>query len=392
MPDSIFTRAVHAGEGQSASERPTVGGIQPSTTYQSDPDLMDEVLGGQRFGYTYQRHASPTVHALEAAVAELEGQGEALAYASGMAAIHAALLAAGVTSGDTVLLAQDLYGASTTLVTDVLGPLGVRAVRGDLADLRSARSLLVAHRPRAILFETISNPLLRLVDGPALTRLAHDLQARVLVDNTFATPLLCQPLGFGADMVIHSATKYLGGHGDATLGLVAASEALAAVLHRQRKLTGGIAGPFEAWLVHRGLKTLPLRFFRQCESAHAVAMGLVQQGLRVHFPLLAGHPDHERALALFPPGRCGAVVTCDLAADESRVRRFLRALRLVACATSVGDIYSLCLYPAMASHRSLTAAQRLEIGITEGTVRFSIGIEDPADILADILRALAASA
>ncbi len=392
MGQSIFTRAVHAGEGQRLVETPTVGGILPSTTYQSDPDRMDDILGGRISGYTYQRHASPTVHALELAVAELEGQGEALAYASGMAAVHAALLAAGVRSGDTILLAQDIYGASTTLATDVLGPLGVHVVRADLVDLSTARSLLLAHRPRAVLFETISNPLLRLVDGPALTRLAHESGATVLVDNTFATPLLAQPLGYGADMVIHSATKYLGGHGDATLGVVAAGEELAAVLHRQRKLTGATAGPFEAWLVHRGLKTLPLRFFRQCDSARQVALGLEQHGLRVHFPLLPSHPDHARARELFPSGRCGAVVTCDLGAEEARVRRFLRELRLVACATSVGDIYSLCLYPAMASHRSLTVEQRLEIGITEGTVRFSVGIEDPDDILADILRALAASA
>lgn len=398
---AFATRAVHAGEGHGARPAappptPTVTPIFASNTYLSpSPEEMDAILGGERRGYTYARHDNPTVVALAQAVAELEGGARAVAYASGMGAVFAALAAAPVVQGDRVLLAGDLYGASQTLVQELLAPLGVEPVVADLLDAAEAERLIERTRPRAILVETISNPLLRLIDGPSLARAAHAAGSLLVVDNTFATPLLQRPLDWGADIVVHSATKYLSGHGDATAGVVLTrNEAVAQRLERQAKLTGAILGPFEAWLVHRGLKTLPLRFLRQCASAAHIAARLQASGrfARVWHPLLVDHPDHARAEQLYPAGLCGAVVTLDLGTDKAGVYRFLSALHLVLSATTVGDVYSLCLYPAMASHRSLGPEGRRRVGITEGTVRLAVGIEDPDDVAGDVLAAAAAAA
>lgn len=389
---SVFTRAVHAGERTGGPNvRPTVGAVYLSNTFlHESPATMDAILGGEKDGYTYSRHHNPTVTAMARAVADLEGGGEAIAYASGMAAIHAALMAVPLAAGDTVLAASDLYGASTSLIEEVFEPLGVRAVFADLVDLDGAGQLIARHRPRAILVETISNPLLRLVDGPALARLAHAHGAVLIVDNTFATPLLQRPLDWGADLVVHSATKYLSGHGDVTAGVVVTRDTgRARRLERQIRLTGGILGPFEAWLVHRGVKTLPLRFGRQCDSALHVARRAARSGAfeRVAHPLLPDHPDHGRALALYPDGRCGAVVTLDVGGGKARVFRFLAALELVLSATTVGDVYSLALYPAIASHRNLGPEGRSRVGIREGTVRIAVGLEDPDEIADDLIRA-----
>lgn len=392
---SIFTRAVHAGESRGTQTiRATVEPIYASTTFLADtPEELDAALGGKT-GYSYARYQNPNAAAAAAAVADLEGGGEAMAYATGMAAIAAALTAVPIQQGDTVLAAQDLYGASILLLQNVLGPLGLHAVFADLTDTETARKLVEKHHPRAILVETISNPLLRIVDGPALARIAREHGSALLVDNTFATPLLQSPLDWGATAVIHSATKYLSGHGDVMAGVVVTRDAdYFDRLVAQVKLTGAMLGPFEAWLLHRGLKTLPIRFERQCASAAQIAEGLAQSGLftRVIHPLRPDHSHHDRALALYPPGRCGAVVTLDLGGDREQTFRFLSALELVLSVTTVGDVYSLCLYPAISSHRGLTPEERERVGITDSTVRIAVGIEDPDEILADIEQAAARS-
>lgn len=388
---SIYTRAVHAGESHGMRRvRATVEPIYASTTFLTDtPDEMDAILGG-RPGFSYARYQNPNGAAAADAVADLEGGGRAMAYASGMAAVAAALTAVPLRAGDSVLAAQDLYGASILLLQNVLGPLGLVPVFADLTDTEAARRLVQAHRPRAILVETISNPLLRLVDGPALAVIARNAGAALLVDNTFATPLLQRPLDWGATAVIHSATKYLSGHGDVTAGVVVTRDGdYFERLEGQVKLTGAMLGPFEAWLLHRGVKTLPLRFERQCAGALQVADRLANSGLfaRVVHPLRQDHPDHDRATALYPPGRCGAVVTLDLGGDRARAFRFLSALELVLSATTVGDVYSLCLYPAISSHRGVSPEERAKIGITDATVRIAVGIEDPGEIAEDIEQA-----
>lgn len=392
---SVYTRAVHAGESHGHGHvRATVEPIYASTTFLAEtPEELDAVLGGAP-GFSYARYENPNAASAALAVADLEGGGRGMAYASGMAAIAAALMAVPLATGDTVLAARDIYGASTLLLQNILGPLGVTTVFADLTDTEAARALVRTHRPKAILFETISNPLLRLVDGPALAAIAKEAGATLLVDNTFATPLLQRPLDVGATAVIHSATKYLAGHGDVTAGVVVTREpGYFERLAAQVKLTGGMLGPFEAWLLHRGIKTLPLRYERQATSARAIADRLAASGLceRVVHPLRPDHPDHARALALYPEGRCGAVVTLDLGGGRERTLRFLAALRLVLSVTTVGDVYTLCLYPAISSHRGLSADERERIGITDGTVRIAVGLEDPDEIAADIEAALRAS-
>jgi cystathionine gamma-synthase/methionine-gamma-lyase len=266
------------------------------------------------------------------------------------------------------------------------------AVGTALAAAPSARSS--AARPVALIVETISNPLLKVADVAALAGLAHAHGAKLIVDNTFATPVLCRPLALGADYVAHSATKYLGGHGDVLGGVVVfRDDESRAALNEINKLLGANLAPQEAWLAHRGIKTLPLRMERQCRNAAVVAGWLAghERVQSVNFPGLSTHRQHALARRRFGGDLYGAMVSFD-ARDASRaeVFRFLEALKLIQPATTLGDVYTLALYPAMSSHRALDAEMRGRIGIGDGLIRLSIGIEDPADIIADLDAALAA--
>jgi cystathionine beta-lyase/cystathionine gamma-synthase len=389
---SLETLVVHAGNHgpEEGPHRPTVAPVYLSNSFQpEDPERMDAILGSVERGYTYTRHANPSAEALAEAVAVLEGGAVGVPFASGMAAVDAALYAAGLEAGDTLLLSRDLYGASINLAEQVWGRAGLHVVAADLTDLNAAEEALARTRPKAVLFELVSNPLLRIVDGPAVTALAHRFGAQVIVDNTFTTPLAVRPLMFGADLVVHSATKYLAGHGDATGGVVVAPERYAAPLHQYLKLRGAVLGPFEAWLIHRGLRTLALRFRRQVDNARELARRFQADGpfVAVHYPGLPSHPHYERAQRLLGPWVGGAVVTVELPGGRETVYRFFRALKLVASATTVGDLFTLCLYPPMASHRQQSPAERAAMGITEGTVRISVGIEDVEDIWHDLTAA-----
>ncbi len=399
---SIHTLAVHAGERRltaqpadraQAAFAATVTPIYHSVGYTyEDMEDLDAVFSGTSANPVYTRYGNPTVAALEAAVAALEGAEAALAYGSGMAAIHAALLAAGARAGATVVAAHDLYGATYALLARLLVTQGVAVRFVDIADLDAVGAALAAAPPAALLVETVSNPLLKVADLPRLAELAHAAGAAFLVDNTFATPVLCRPLALGADFVIHSATKYLGGHGDVLGGVVVTSAARRAELYEVQKLLGANLGPQDAWLLHRGLKTLPLRVERQCANAARIAARLAGQPrvARVHYPGLPAHPGHALADRLLG-GAFGAMISFDLRdAGRAEVFRFMAALRLIQTATTLGDVYSLVLYPAMSSHRALSPEERRRIGIGDGLVRLSVGIEDPADIIADLAQALAA--
>lgn len=389
--------AVHAGEHRPPpAEQPVTTPIYTSVGYEAPRAAdLDAVFEGTRSGFTYIRHGSPTVAALEEAAARLEGGAGAVAFASGMAALHAACLAAELKSGDVLVAGRDLYGATQTLFRDVFLNLGIVPRYGDACALDRFADLLARERPRVVFVEALSNPLLRVPDLPAIVALARQVRAVVIVDATFATPCLLRPLAFGADMVMHSSTKFLNGHGDALGGIVVAREAdtLARLRHVQR-ITGGVLGPVEAYLTLRGLKTLGLRVPRQCSSARQIAEWLVDQPAvaRVHYPGLARHPDHDVAARLFAPRLFGAVVSFELShGTRERVFRFMDALRLCSVAPTVGDIYSQLLYPAISSHRDLTPEQRAELGITDALVRLSVGIEEPEDVRADLAQALAAS-
>jgi cystathionine beta-lyase/cystathionine gamma-synthase len=391
---AFATRAVHAGERVPHPDyTPVVGPIHPTVGYLYDSlDDLDAIFATTREGYVYPRYGSPTVAAFEAVMAELEEGEAAHAFASGMGAIHAALLAAGVRSGTAVVAALDLYGATYTLLSRLFAELGAATRFVDVADLAGVEAALVETRPVALVAETISNPLLKVADLSALAGLAHRYGAQLLVDNTFASPYLCTPLSYGVDFVIHSATKFIGGHGDVMAGVIVTSGENRRELYELNKLVGGVLGPFEAWLAMRGVKTLPLRVRQQCANAARIAEWLAghPQIARVNYPGLPDHPQHDLAHDLFGERGFGGVLSFEIAgADQAAVFRFMEALKLCLPATTLGDIYTLVLHPATSSHRSLSAEARARVGIGDGLLRLSAGIEDAADIIADLEQALA---
>src|ERR671926_966865 len=292
------TRAVHSGERR-ASGKDEAGSFFPistpiyaSTTFSHrDIETTDRVLGGEEPGYSYARYDNPTVVALEEALASLEG-GRALAFASGMAAMHAALTAAELGPGATVLAAEQLYGSTATLLVQVFGAGGAEVRFVDAYDLGAVEKKVAELGPRAVVVESISNPLLRVADILGISEITRAAGAALIVDNTFGTPFLQRSLELGADIVVHSATKYLSGHGDLTAGVVAAGPPYSDAVEQLRKLVGGTLGAFEAWLAHRGLKTLPLRMARQCENARQISSSLAShpQVAKVYHPSLKAHP------------------------------------------------------------------------------------------------------
>jgi cystathionine gamma-synthase/methionine-gamma-lyase len=324
---SIYTLAVHAGERglkstpeQGATYTPVVTPIHHSVGYTyADSEDLDAVFAGESETPVYARYGNPTVYALEAAVAALEGAEAALAYSSGMAAIHGALLAAGARAGTCVVAAHDVYGATYAVLDKLLRGNGVDVRFVDVTDLDAVRTALRETRPVALLAETISNPLLKVADLPRLAEAARAVGAALIVDNTFATPVLCRPLALGAELCVHSATKYLGGHGDALGGVVAASGIRRWQMNEFNKLLGANLGPQEAWLIHRGIKTLPLRFLRQCANAAEIAAWLERHPrvTRVSYPGLPDHPQHALAREMLG-GTFGAMVSFELRDAPSR--------------------------------------------------------------------------
>src|ERR1043165_587039 len=388
------TRAVHAGDRTpTADYTPVSTPIWPSVGYLYESmDDIDGVVPCTKPRHVYVLYASPTVSAFEAAVASLEGAEAAQAYSSGMAAMHASLVAAGVKAATAVVAALDLYGATFTLLRNLLDSLGVKICMVDVSNLDEVERTIKESHAVALLAETISNPLLKVADVPSLGALAHRYGASMLVDNTFASPYLFNPLQHGADFVVHSATKYLSGHGDVLAGVVATSTANKSKLYELNKLLGGVLGPFEGWLALRGLKTLPLRMQQQCRNAQQVAEMLKRHPrvAKVNYPGLADHPQHELAERLFAGKGYGGVLSFEIKdADKAKAFQFMESLHLCLPATTLGDIYSLVLHPATSSHRSLTVEERARIGIPDGLVRLSAGIESTDDILADLESALA---
>lgn len=387
------TRAIHAGERKPpANYTPVSTPIWPTVGYLYESmDDTDAVLGGTQAGFVYPRYASPTVSALEEALASLEGAEAVQAYGSGMAAIHAALLVAGARAGASVVAALDVYGATFSILRGLFSTLGVSVRFVDASDPQAVEAALQETHPVLLLVETISNPLLKVADVPSLAKLAHAHGAALLVDNTFASPYLFTPLQHGADFVIHSATKYLGGHGDVMAGVVATSAENKKKLYEMNKMVGSVLGPFEAWLTLRGLKTLPLRMRQHSQNAQQVAEWLSNHPriARVNYPGLPDHPHQALAARLFEGKGFGGMLSFEIAgADKAMVFRFMEALDLCLPATTLGDVYSLVLHPATSSHRSLTPQERAQVGIPDGLVRLSTGIEDAGDILADLDQAL----
>lgn len=346
---------------------------------------QDAVFGNERDGYVYGRYGTPTTAALEQLLAELDELPRATCFATGMAAIHALVTA----HRGPLVVQEDCYGGTRALLERMRAEEGREVTFVDAID---APALGGAPRGSLVLVEAVSNPFLRVVDIAEAVRAAHRAGAVVAVDATFATPVLVRPAALGADIVVHSLTKYLNGHGDVMGGSVAASAELGAALADRVMLDGAYLPAHEAWLCIRGLRTLELRVRRQCESALAVARHLERHPkvAQVRYPGLAGHPQHELATRQFG-GLYGGIVGVTLARDERDAAfRFLDALDLAASATTLGDLFTEVLYPPVSSHRRLEPAERARLGMTDGFVRISVGIEDPADIIADLDAALEA--
>ncbi|MBS1795117.1 MAG: PLP-dependent transferase [Acidobacteria bacterium] len=394
---SITTRLVHAGERRAApAGAAAVTPIYATSTFVYERmEDVDRVVEGTETGFVYSRYGNPTVAAFETAMAEIENGRFAFAFGSGMAALHAALLACELSHGSVVLASQDLYGASLELLYTIFGAFGVRTVTTDFSDLETLREKVAHLKPLVLVGETISNPLLKVLDIENVGKIAREAGAKLIVDNTFATPFLCRPLDFGADFVVHSATKFLGGHADATGGVVVAKEdfdrpALTGAL----TLAGGVLSAWEAHSILRGLKTLALRLEKQCRNAERLARFFLDcpRVEKVIYPGLADDAQKEIAGRILNKNYRGAVLGVRLkTGSRAEVYRFMNALRLCTRAASVGDIFTGVVHPATATHREMSPAKRARLGIDEGLLRVSAGIEDVEDIIADLENAFLAT-
>ena len=370
------TRAIHAGQDPDPTTGAVVTPIYQTSTY------AQEAVGEHR-GYEYSRTANPTRTALERCLADLEGARHGFAFASGMAAEDAVLRL--LPAGSHVVLPHDVYGGTFRLVAQVLGPAGMAYATTDVGDL-AALDTAWRNDTRLVWIESPTNPMLDIVDIAAVARFAHDRGARCVVDNTFATPYLQLPLTLGADVVVHSTTKYLGGHSDVIGGFVALDDLeLATHLAYLQNAVGAVPGPFDCFLVLRGLKTLALRMERHCRNAAAVADLLVRHPAveTVRYPGLPDHPGHEVAARQMTG--FGGMVSFTLAGGEDAALAVVADTRVFTLGESLGAVESLIEHPARMTHASVAGS---ELAVDPALVRLSVGIETEADLLADLRHAL----
>lgn len=389
----IHTKAVHAGDRKKASDAvPVTTPIYTASSFAYDSmERLDRIFGQEEQGFCYARYDNPSATALEELVTSLEGGHGSLACASGMAAVQMALVTALADRRKSVVAAHALYGATVGLLNNVLGSSGVEVRFVDVCDLDALRAAVAEAKPGAIVVETISNPLLRVGELDKIAEIARQSGAALVVDNTFATPLIARPLEWGAHLVVHSLTKYLAGHGDVMGGVVISDEEHYMPLRSLSRTIGPILGPFESYLTMRGIKTFPLRMERQCANACRVAQWLAShpQVERVYFPGDPAHPDAAAIRRLFPANLYGAMVSFEVkGAGREEIFRFMDSLKMVVRATSLGDVHTMMLYPVMSSHRDIAPKHRQRMGIRENLVRLSVGIEAVEDIIADLEQAL----
>jgi cystathionine gamma-synthase len=378
QPQGLATRAIHAGQDPD----PTTGSITPPIHQTST--FVQDGIGGLRGGYEYGRSGNPTRNAFEVQVAALEQGSAAVAFASGLAA-EDALLRATLRPGDRVVLGDDAYGGTYRLLKRIHEPLGVILDTVDLTDPAAVEQAL-ATPVRMLWVETPTNPLMKIADIRALAVIGHEHGALVVVDNTFASPALQQPLLLGADVVVHSATKYLGGHSDALGGVVVtAAPELAERVRFLQFAAGAVLAPFEAWLLTRGIKTLDVRMQRHTENATAIARQLAEHPSveRVYYPGLPEHPGHE--VAARQMSAPGGMLSVALAGGEQAARALAEGTRLFALAESLGGVESLIGYPSLMTHASV---RETPLAVPENLVRLSVGIEDLADLQQDLADAL----
>ncbi|MGI8999521.1 MAG: trans-sulfuration enzyme family protein [Candidatus Limnocylindria bacterium] len=388
MP-GFSTRAIRAASrAPDAPQAPVNVPIYQTSTFEvADATELAELLAFERAGHSYSRYSNPTHAALEEALAELEGADAGLVTASGMAAMHGVALSL-LRSGDELIVPRAVYGGMVGLIASVLDRSGIGHRTVDTTDLAQVEAA-INDSTRLVWLETISNPTTAVADVVALAELAHARGVLLAVDNTFASPAIANPLDLGADLVIHSTTKYIGGHSDLIGGAVVGSAERVASVRRIVINAGGNAAPFEAFLALRGLKTLALRMERHSTNALAVATALegAPGVARVLYPGLVSHPQHALAMRAFRDGMAGGMLAVELEGGRPHGERFLGRVRVAVHATSLGSVETLVSHPASSSHRQFTDAELASAGMSPGTVRVSIGLEDVADLIEDLVGA-----
>ncbi len=373
------TRAIHAGQ----AFEPTTGAVVPPVFFTST--FVQDGVGGLRGGFEYARSGNPTRSSLQELLASLEGASHAFSFASGLAA-EDALLRSVVGPGDHIVMGNDVYGGTHRLVSRLFVPWGVSIETVDMSDLDAVRAQVRPGATSVLWIETPSNPLMKISDIAALSEIGHAAGALVVVDNTFASPYLQQPLSLGADVVIHSTTKYLGGHSDVLGGAVVLNDAeLAAKIGFLQFAAGAVSSPMDAWLTVRGIKTLAVRMERHCANAVAIAEALVGHPKleAVYYPGLPSHPGHE--LAARQMRSFGGMISVAVRGGATPAKRFAESTALFQLAESLGGVESLIGYPAEMTHASVRGTA---LEVPDNVVRLSVGIEDESDLIADVLGAL----
>jgi methionine-gamma-lyase len=383
------TRAIHHAYDPQDNGGSLVPPLHLTSTFTFETaEAGGEMFAGERPGHIYSRISNPTCDLLEQRIATLEGAEAGLALSSGMGAITAVLWTL-LSPGDEVIVDKTLYGCTFAFMRHGLAKWGVTITHVDMTDPDNLREA-VSDKTRMVYFETPANPNMRLVDIAAVSEIAHSVGAQVVADNTYATPYLTRPIELGADIVVHSATKYLGGHGDVVAGLVAgtAEQVTEIRLVGMKDMTGAVMAPFNAMLILRGLKTLALRMDRHCASAITVAEYLEAHPAvgAVHFPGLESFAQHD--LAGRQMAQPGAMIAFEIEGGMAAGIRFMNALKLIQRAVSLGDAETLIQHPASMTHSTYTPEERAEHGISDGLIRLSVGLEEVADILADLDMAL----
>ena len=378
-PEGFSTRAIHVGQ----EFDPTTGAVVPPVYLTST--FVQDGIGGFRGGYEYARGGNPTRTSLQELLASLEGGKKAFSFASGLAG-EDALLRSILKPGDRVVMGNDVYGGTHRLVNRVFVPWGVGLVTVDMSDLDAVRDAVAESSTHVLWIETPSNPLMKISDIAALAQIGHEAGALVVVDNTFASPYLQQPLSLGADVVVHSTTKYIGGHSDVLGGAVILNDdELAEKVGFLQFGAGAVSGPFDAWLTVRGIKTLALRMERHSSNAQAMAEALVGHPAleAVYYPGLPDHPGHE--IAAKQMSAFGGMLSVALKGGSAAARKFAESTELFQLAESLGGVESLIGYPSEMTHASVRGTA---LEVPDNVVRLSVGIEDEADLLADVLGAL----
>jgi cystathionine beta-lyase/cystathionine gamma-synthase len=391
QPKGFSTRAIRAASrAPRADQRPSTVPLYQAATFASDDaSQLADVTSDARAGYAYSRLSNPTTRALGDAYAELAGGERGSAFASGMGAIHATLVA-NLAAGDRIVAPQTAYGSTRNLLVGTFAKFGVTVDFVDMTDLDAVAAAIASGPARVVYAETIANPTTVVTDHRAVARLAHDARATYIVDNTFASPYVCCPLGLGADLVVESATKFLAGHSDTIAGVVAGAADLIRAVDAVQVDSGATAGPFDAFLVLRGIMTLAIRIERHARTAAALAAWLERQpGVRrVLYPGLPSHPQHAVALRQFRDGVAGGMLAVEVEGGREAGRAVIDALALPELTASLGSVHTIVVHPPSTTHRHLSEEELPAAGITAGLLRVSVGLEDLEDLQSDFAAAL----